>query len=78
MLGNGRSLGPAGPSLSPHRHSPATSNASLNSQVSASKSIDQQDIISKISLENGESSVSRAVAENTSRLACPICNEEMV
>ncbi|EDN03270.1 conserved hypothetical protein [Histoplasma mississippiense (nom. inval.)] len=42
-------------------------------------SVDTQDIVSRISLENGDSSISRvAAAAGSSRLACPICNEEML
>ena len=60
--------------------SPSESSLSLTSQVSsASPAIhggigDAQDIGSKVSLtQNGQ-----AVAGATSRLVCPICNEQMV
>ncbi|EAS34757.3 vacuolar segregation protein [Coccidioides immitis RS] len=84
ILGSGRSLNPTLPSTSVNQpsklHSPSTSSVSLNSQASASQlSSDTQDLVSRISLENGDSSISRtaAAAANT-YLACPICNEEMV
>lgn len=84
MLGSGRSLTPAAPTSSPQKHSrihsPSPSSVSLNSQGTASQfSADTRDIVSRISLENGNSSISRAAAAAGSpRLACPICNEEMV
>ncbi|PGH09457.1 hypothetical protein GX51_00562 [Blastomyces parvus] len=84
VLGSGRSLTPTVPTPSPQRdsrfHSPSPSNVSLNSQGAASHiSTDTQDIVSRISLENGDSSISRAAtAAGSSRLACPICNEEML
>ncbi|OJD15432.1 hypothetical protein AJ78_04307 [Emergomyces pasteurianus Ep9510] len=84
VLGSGRSLTPTTPTPSPqkqsHIHSPSPSSVSLNSQIAASQiSADTQDIVSRISLENGNSSISRSVAAaGSSRLACPICNEEML
>ncbi|PGG95733.1 hypothetical protein AJ79_09906 [Helicocarpus griseus UAMH5409] len=84
VLGSGRSLGPAAPAPSPQKPSrvlsPSASSISLNSQASTSQiSADTQDIVSRISLENGDSSISRAAAAaGSSRLACPICNEEML
>ncbi|WEW58391.1 carboxypeptidase Y-deficient [Emydomyces testavorans] len=84
VLGSGRSLNPALPSAAPNHppkaHSPSASSVSLNSQASASQiSSDTQDIVSRISLENGASSISKTAAATAStHLACPICNEEMV
>ncbi|OAT10812.1 vacuolar segregation protein [Blastomyces gilchristii SLH14081] len=84
VLGSGRSLTPTVPTPSPRKdsrfHSPSPSSVSLNSQGAASHiSVDTQDIVSRISLENGDSSISRAsAAAGSSRLACPICNEEML
>ncbi|EEH34783.2 vacuolar segregation protein pep7 [Paracoccidioides lutzii Pb01] len=84
VLGSGRSLTPTAPTPSPHRQSrllsPTSSSVSLNSQGSTSQfSADTQDIVSRISLGNGDSSSSRAsMAAGSSRLACPICNEEML
>lgn len=84
VLGSGRSLNPAAPTSSLQKdsriHSPSPSSVSLNSQGAVSHmSVDTQDIVSRISLENGDSSISRvAAAAGSSRLACPICNEEMV
>ncbi|OAX83573.1 hypothetical protein ACJ72_02065 [Emergomyces africanus] len=84
VLGSGKSLTPTAPTPSPqkqsHLHSPSQSSVSLNSQGATSQiSADTQDIVSRISLENGNSSISRAaVAAGSSRLACPICNEEML
>ncbi|KKZ61166.1 hypothetical protein EMCG_04215 [[Emmonsia] crescens] len=84
VLGSGRSLNLAAPTSSPQKHSrihsPSPSSVSLNSQGAASQiSADTQDIVSRISLENANSSISRAAAAAGSpRLACPICNEEML
>ncbi|EEH07000.1 vacuolar segregation protein PEP7 [Histoplasma capsulatum G186AR] len=84
VLGSGRSLNPAAPTSSLQKdsriHSPSPSSVSLNSQGAVSQmSVDTQDIVSRISLENGDSSISRvAAAAGSSRLACPICNEEML
>ncbi|KAI9871301.1 MAG: carboxypeptidase Y-deficient [Pleopsidium flavum] len=80
VLGSGRSLSPA---VAPKRNSsllsPSESSVSLNSQVSTSQvSSENQDISSRISLENGESATAAEVAAASSRLVCPICNEEMV
>ncbi|KAK2808691.1 hypothetical protein FQN50_004556 [Emmonsiellopsis sp. PD_5] len=88
VLGSGRSLAPAAPTPAAQKQSsrilsPSASSVSLNSQASTSQiSADTQDIVSRISLENGDSSISRAAAAaagaGDSRLACPICNEEML
>ncbi|KAI9756543.1 MAG: hypothetical protein M4579_003802 [Chaenotheca gracillima] len=85
VLGGGRVLGSAGRTLSPpvgtHQRnlsalSQSESSVSLNSQVSNSQvSSETQDLSSRVSLENGDNA---AVAGASSRLVCPICNEEMV
>ncbi|GAA84583.1 vacuolar segregation protein [Aspergillus luchuensis IFO 4308] len=91
-LGGGRVLGPANarspsaliPSPQPNnpRHltlSPSASSVSLNSQASASQvSSEAQDLTSRISLENGSTSIPAAPAAAGAQLACPICSEEMV
>jgi hypothetical protein len=68
---------------SPHfKHSvvsPSASSTSLNSQVSALQFPSEiQDLSSRISLENGETSASIAPVASNTLLACPICCEEMV
>ncbi|KAI1912073.1 carboxypeptidase Y-deficient [Ophidiomyces ophidiicola] len=80
VFGSARLI-PAVPSVDPKKaHSPSASSISLNSQASASQvSSDTHDLISRISLDNAESSISKTAATSSSnRLACPICNEEMV
>jgi rabenosyn-5 len=86
VLGSGRSLSP-GVSPLPKRNSsllnatvsPSASSLSLDSSASTSQtSPENQDIASRISFDqNGSSSAAAAIAAS-SRLACPICNEEMV
>ncbi|KAH8723712.1 FYVE zinc finger-domain-containing protein [Phaeosphaeriaceae sp. PMI808] len=86
VLGSGKNLSPA---ISPqpqaqaqhHRNasllSPSESSVSLNSQTSnspASTAATKEDITSKVLLGPGEN----AAASASSRLVCPICNEEMV
>ncbi|KAH8694987.1 putative vacuolar segregation protein [Talaromyces proteolyticus] len=82
VLGSGKNLSPATstPSPQPKAHlSPSASSLSLNSQASASQfSSEAQDLTSRISLDNGETSISAAPAVSGSQLACPICSEEMV
>lgn len=84
VLGSGKHLSPAtaSPIPSPQakgRLSPSPSSNSLASQGSASQyNPDAQDLTSRISLENAESSISAAPAATAAQLACPICNEEMV
>lgn len=84
MLGSGRNLSPAvSPQPRPqHKRnvsllSPSESSVSLSSQTSNSpaSTAETQDITSKISLENTDNV---ATASASSRLVCPICNEEMV
>ncbi|KAH7084142.1 FYVE zinc finger-domain-containing protein [Paraphoma chrysanthemicola] len=84
VLGSGRNLSPA---ISPqpqahHRRnasllSPSESSVSLSSQTSnspASTAETREDITSKVLLGPGEN----AAASASSRLVCPICNEDMV
>lgn len=79
VLGSGKSLSAAGPQTKPRVLSPSASSVSLNSQASASQfSSETQDITSRISLENGDTSISAAPAASGANLVCPICNEEMV
>ena len=87
-LGGGRVLGTptalsSAPSPSPQSRprvlSPTASSVSLNSQTSASQfSTETQDLTSRISLENGDTSISAAPAAPGAQLSCPICSEEMV
>ncbi|KAJ5288949.1 hypothetical protein N7478_001979 [Penicillium angulare] len=87
-LGGGRVLGTptalsSAPSPSPQPKprvlSPTASSVSLSSQTSASQfSSETQDLTSRISLENGDTSISAAPAAPGAQLSCPICNEEMV
>lgn len=84
ILGSGKSLAPPAPPA--HQRtasllSPSESTLSLDSQISASPLATSplaeniQDLSSRVSLENGGPS---AVAAASSKLLCPICNEEMV
>ncbi|KAF2816893.1 uncharacterized protein BDZ99DRAFT_4012 [Mytilinidion resinicola] len=84
VLGSGRNLSPAvSPQPRPHHNrntsllSPSESSVSLSSQTSNSPATttDTQDITSKVALENAEPSTA---ASASSRLVCPICNEEMM
>lgn len=85
-LGGGRVLGTPSalasapsPQPKPRVLSPTTSSVSLSSQTSASQfSAETQDLTSRISLENGDTSISAAPAAPGAQLSCPICNEEMV
>lgn len=84
ILGSGRSLAPPAPPAHQRTSSlisPSESTLSLDSQASASPLAtsptpdNSQDLSSRVSLENGGAS---AVAAASSKLLCPICNEEMV
>ncbi|KAF2199182.1 hypothetical protein GQ43DRAFT_473853 [Delitschia confertaspora ATCC 74209] len=83
VLGSGRYLSPAASPQPPqHRRntsllSPSESSISLSSQTSNSpaSTVETQDITAKIALVNPDSN---AAASASSRLVCPICNEEMV
>lgn len=82
-LGGGRVLGnPSAlttPSPQPKRVlSPTASSVSLNSQAASQLSTETQDLTSRISIENGESSISAAPAAPGAELSCPICSEQMV
>lgn len=84
VFGNGRNLSPAVSPRPPAQHrrnasllSPSESSISLSSQTSnspASTAETKDDITSKVLLPGAEN----AAASASSRLVCPICNEEMV
>ncbi|KAI5305128.1 hypothetical protein KEM56_005212 [Ascosphaera pollenicola] len=87
VLGSGRSLVPNAPASTssprPSRvfSSPTPSNLTLGSPRSSSATpVDIEDLQSRISRSNGasSSSVPRLAETASSRLACPICDEEMV
>ena len=85
ILGSGKSLAPPAPPAHQRTNdliSPSESTLSLSSRESAASPLATsplpdagQDLNSRVSLENGASS---AVAAASSKLLCPICNEEMV
>ncbi|KAF2187875.1 vacuolar segregation protein-like protein pep7 [Zopfia rhizophila CBS 207.26] len=85
VLGSGRNLSPAVSPQPPPQHrrntsllSPSESSVSLSSQTSnspASTAETKEDISSKVLLGNTDNATA---ASATSRLVCPICNEEMV
>ena len=77
MLGSGRSLSPAYPPRNSSLLSPSASSVSVSS--SSQPSTDAQDLSSRISLDqsDGDNATAAALAAST-RLVCPICNEEMV
>ena len=81
MLGSGSSLSPNVPALPPRNSSllsPSASSVSVNSSTSTSQqSTDTQDLSSRISLDQNDEH-NAAVAAASTRLICPICNEEMV
>ena len=83
VLGNGRSLGPAPKPPTPlpgHILSPSNSSVSLNgsgSGHSTPPSSEPQDITSRVSLDHGPPELP-LIPPAGDRLACPICNEEMV
>ncbi|KAJ5561326.1 hypothetical protein N7461_000087 [Penicillium sp. DV-2018c] len=79
VLGNPNALASA-PSPQPKRVlSPTASSVSLSSQASASQfSTETQDLTSRISIENGDTSISAAPAAPGAQLSCPICSEEMM
>ena len=82
ILGNGRSLSPATTPLQQRNTSllsPTPSSVSLNSSTSTSQtSPESQDISARISLDQNGISSGAAAAAASSRMVCPICNEEMV
>lgn len=77
VLGNGRSLSPAYPPRNSSLLSPSASTVSVSSSSSTQPSTDPQDISSRISLDQNENN-NAAAAAASSRLVCPICNEDMV
>ena len=82
VLGSGRSLSPAAviyPKRNSSLLSPSASSVSLNSSTSTSHtSTEAHDLSSRVSLDQNDGAGAVAVAAASSRLACPICNEEMV
>ena len=84
ILGSGKSLAPPAPPAHHQRNSslisPSESTLSLNSSHSSPLATspfpeNNQDLSSRVSLENGGPSTVTAAG---SKLTCPICNEEMV
>ncbi|KAK1823485.1 carboxypeptidase Y-deficient [Friedmanniomyces endolithicus] len=84
VLGTGKSLAPpAPPTKQPVNNigllSPSESSVSLNSQVSSaplSPSLQHEDLTAQVALDGHASA--QAAAAASSRMVCPICNEEMV
>ncbi|KAI9793248.1 MAG: carboxypeptidase Y-deficient [Peltula sp. TS41687] len=89
-LGGGRILGSGGSSLSPativqqrrpsYLSPSSESSVSLNSQISTSQvsgGEEQQDLSSRVSLDNRDTAVLSERPTST-KLACPICNEDML
>ncbi|KAF2089421.1 hypothetical protein K490DRAFT_72196 [Saccharata proteae CBS 121410] len=82
-LGSAKTLSPAVSPRPPHHHrnssllSPSESSVSLASQsdISPASTLDTNDLTSRVSLEQADNA---AVASASSRLVCPICNEEMM
>lgn len=77
VLGSGRSVSPVYPLRNSSLLSPSASTVSVSSSASTQPSTDPQDISSRISLDQSDGGNPAAAAAN-SRLACPICSEEMV
>src|SRR5271155_5055378 len=80
VLGSGKSLSPAvPPSQKPTDHlSPSASTLSLNSGVSPRVSSESQDLASRVSIDQGDTSLAVAATAAGAKMVCPICNEEMV
>jgi rabenosyn-5 len=90
ILGSGKSLAPAAPSPAAHRLSHTESTLSISSDVSTPSGLSPlatpplvpenlaqgPDLNDRVDLENGSSGP--AVNAASTRLVCPICNEEMV
>lgn len=82
VLGSGKNLAPPPPpSKAPIRPtgllSPSESSVSLNSQASSTPfSAQDEDLTSRVALD--EHGSAQAAAAASSRMVCPICNEEMV
>ena len=77
ILGSGRSLSPAYPPRNSSLLSPSTSSVSVNSSSTSQPSTDAQDLSSRVSLDQGDEFNAPATAVASSRLMCPICNEDM-
>ncbi|KAL1974134.1 hypothetical protein VTN31DRAFT_5694 [Thermomyces dupontii] len=79
ILGSAKHLSTPSPLSNGRVLSPSASSVSLDSQASASPfPSEAQDLTSRISWENGGTSISASSAAASNQLACPICNEEMV
>lgn len=79
VLGNPSALTSApSPQPKPRVLSPTASSVSLNSQAASQLSTETQDLTSRISIENGDTSISAAPAAPGAQLSCPICSEQMV
>ena len=82
VLGSGKNLAPPpSQSKAPVRNtgllSPSVSSVSLSSQASSTPiSTEHGDITSRVALD--EHGSAQAAAAASSRMVCPICNEEMV
>lgn len=81
VLGNGSELTPASaeyPRRSSSLLSPSASSISVTSSASTSQpSTDPQDLSSHVSFEHSDENNAASIAPSP-RLACPICNDEMV
>ena len=78
MLGSGRSLSPALPPRNSSLLSPSASTVSVDSTATSQPSTDVQDLSSRVSLDHSDDGAAAAAATASSRLVCPICNEDMV
>jgi len=81
VLGSGKNLAPpvpVKPQLRPSGAlSPSSSSISLSSQTSSTPiSIENEDITARVALD--EHGTAQAAAAASSRMVCPICNDEMV
>ncbi|KAI5211736.1 hypothetical protein AUEXF2481DRAFT_29830 [Aureobasidium subglaciale EXF-2481] len=75
VLGSGRELSPAVIPQRPHQLTPSESSLSLASS-SHTSTTETDDIASRVALDANNGPVGAAAA--SSRLVCPICNEDMV
>jgi rabenosyn-5 len=81
VLGSGKNLAPPvpiKPQLRPSGAlSPSNSSISLSSQTSSTPiSTENEDIVARVALD--EHGTAQAAAAASSRMVCPICNDEMV
>jgi len=81
VLGSGKNLAPPAPSKPLLRPSgalsPSNSSISLSSQTSSTPiSTENEDITARVALD--EHGTAQAAAAASSRMVCPICNDEMV